>query len=177
MTGPNAAPDEHKSTMVWVPPGGGRQVRRLNGEDTAVLADGSVTDDAYAVRLNTAPPQFQNVPLHVHRAAEEAFYVLSGTLAVVADGRRLDAIAGSFVLIPRGTPHSLANLTDVPTVFMTLISPGHQSGWIDAEAALLERSEPGPIDTDELADIHRRFGLELLGPPPDWSRATPDGSR
>lgn len=90
MTGPTSTPDHGESGVVWVPPGAGRQVRRINGEDTVVLADGSQTTDAYAVRLNTTPPEFQSVPLHRHREAEEAFYV----------------------------------------------SPGHQSAWIDAEAAL-----------------------------------------
>jgi len=179
MTGPTPHPvgSTGQSPLVWVPPGGARQVRRLNGGETAVLADGTSTEDAYTVRLNTVPPRFEKAPLHLHRGAEEAFFVLSGTLAVLADGRRLDAAADSFVLIPRGTPHSLANLTDEPTDWMTLISPGHQSGWIDAEAALLEESGPGEIDPDELAAIHQQFGLEILGSPPDGTPAAPGGSR
>jgi quercetin dioxygenase-like cupin family protein len=159
MTGPGEA------DLVLVPAGGGRPIDRLHGEATSIVAGRAATRGAYAVRENTAPPGFASVPLHVHRDAEEAFYVLSGVLALQAGDRRVDAAAGSFALIPRGLVHSLANPTAQPVRWLTLISPADRSEWIEAEHELL-RAGGGRPDPEALAAVHRRFGLEIVGPPP-----------
>jgi hypothetical protein len=46
-----------------------------------------------------------------------------------------------------------------------LISPAEQSGWIEAEHDLIVSSGGDP-DPDALAAVHRRFGLQIVGPPP-----------
>ena len=153
--------------VIVVAPGGGREVTRLNGERTTIKAGRDATRGAYAVRENTVPPGFTTVPLHIHRDAEEAFYVLSGRLSVLAAGRRADAVAGAFVLIPRCTVHAIANLDAEPARWLTVISPGERSEWIEAEHDLL-LAGPGEPDPAALAAIHRRFGLEIVGPPPAW---------
>jgi mannose-6-phosphate isomerase-like protein (cupin superfamily) len=157
--------DPQPGTLVTVPPGGGLQVRRLNGEDTRVTAGAEQTRGAYAVRENVAPPRFDAVPMHIHRFAEEAFYVLDGTLTVYTSDRQLDAPTGSFVLVPRDTVHSLANAQTSPVRWLTFISPADQSDWILAEHDLILASDGHP-SADALAAIHDRFGLEIVGPPP-----------
>ncbi len=152
---------------IVVGPGEGRLLTRINGEQTVVKIGQAGTRGAYAVRENASPPGSTTVPLHIHRDAEEAFYVLDGELAVLAGGHRSDAAAGSFVLIPRGVAHAIANLGRRQVRWLTLISPAAQSEWIEAEHELLTatRGEPDPA---ALAAIHRRFGLEIVGPPPQW---------
>jgi mannose-6-phosphate isomerase-like protein (cupin superfamily) len=157
--------DAQPGNLVMVPPGGGLQVRRLNGEDTRVTAGAAQTRGAYAVRENAAPPRFGAVPLHIHRFAEEAFYVLDGTLTFYAPDRRFEAPTGSFVLIPRDTVHAIANSQTNPVRWLTLISPADESDWILAEHDLILASDGHP-GADALAAIHRRFGLEIVGPPP-----------
>src|SRR5438094_6448711 len=44
---------------------------------------------------------------HVHRGLEESFYVLDGTFEFTCGDRELEAPQGSFVLVPRGTPHAM----------------------------------------------------------------------
>jgi uncharacterized cupin superfamily protein len=153
--------------LVVVGPGEGRQVVRLNGEETIVKVGKADTRNAYGVRANRVPPGFASVPRHVHRDAEEAFYVLAGQLAVWAAGERVDAPAGTFVLVTRGTVHSLANLGDEPVRWLTVISPAAVAEWVEAEHELLLTSDGRP-DPEALAAIHRRFGLEIVGPPPAW---------
>lgn len=52
----------------------------------------------------------QGVERHVHEAEDDSFLVLDGTLSVtIGDDREVAAGAGTFVLIPDGTPHALAN--------------------------------------------------------------------
>lgn len=153
--------------LVVVAPGEGREVVRLNGERTIIKAGREATRGAYAVRENGAPPGYASVPLHMHRSAEEAFYVLSGRLAVQAGGVRVDVEAGSFALVPRGMVHALANPGAEPVRWLTLISPADRSEWVEAEHELLLASDGEP-DPDALAAIHRRYGLEIVGPPPRW---------
>jgi uncharacterized cupin superfamily protein len=150
---------------VVVPPGGGVPLMRLHGEETVVVAGEAQTRGAYAVRCNAAPPGFAAVPLHIHRGAEEAFWVLEGELVVHVDGRRTAAPAGSFVLVPRGVVHALGNAGPERVRWLTLISPAAVSRWIEAEHDLIVESGGRP-DPERLAAIHRRFGLEIVGPPP-----------
>ena len=121
-----------------------------------VKATEADTRGAYAVRENRVPAGFGGVPLHLHREAEEAFWILEGELTVHLQNRRLAAAAGAFVLIPRGTVHSIANRGTAPVRWLTLISPAWASGWIEEEAA----------DPDRRTAIYARYGLEIVGPPP-----------
>jgi hypothetical protein len=74
--------------VVVVPAGEGRVVPRRYGEHTTVKAGKTETRGAYAVRENTVPAGFGGVPLHLHREAEEAFYVLEGELTVFTEAGR-----------------------------------------------------------------------------------------
>jgi mannose-6-phosphate isomerase-like protein (cupin superfamily) len=140
-------------------------VARLNGEDTVLTVGGAETRGAYAARLNAAPRGFTAVPLHIHRDAEEAFLVLDGELTVHADGRSVAAPPGAFVLIPRGLVHAIANLGSTPVRWLTLISPAAPAAWVEAEDDLIVESAGSPNQA-QLDEIHRRFGLEIVGPPP-----------
>jgi mannose-6-phosphate isomerase-like protein (cupin superfamily) len=108
--------------VVVVPAGAGRVVPRRHGEHTTVKVAEAETRGAYAVRENAVPAGFGRVPMHLHREAEEAFYVLEGELTVVTREGSLAAPAGAFVLIPRGTVHAIANRGEVPVRWLTLIS-------------------------------------------------------
>jgi mannose-6-phosphate isomerase-like protein (cupin superfamily) len=44
---------------------------------------------------------------HVHPGLQLAFYVLAGTLSLALADRRVDAVAGSWVDVPPGTPHTI----------------------------------------------------------------------
>ena len=48
-------------------------------------------------------------PLHLHHSDDEAWYVLEGTLGFVRGDERLEAPAGSAVLVPRGVAHTFWN--------------------------------------------------------------------
>jgi mannose-6-phosphate isomerase-like protein (cupin superfamily) len=142
--------------IVVVPPGEGKAIPRRFGERTVVKTAESDTRGAYAVRENSVPPGFGGVPLHLHREAEEAFFVLEGELTVFAGDETLAAPAGSFVLIPRGAVHAIANPGAVPVRWLTIISPAWVSGWIEEETT----------DPDKLAAVYAKYGLEIVGPPP-----------
>jgi mannose-6-phosphate isomerase-like protein (cupin superfamily) len=148
-------------------PGEGRAVRRRFGEHTIIKVAAAETRGAYAVRENAVPAGFAGVPLHVHHEAEEAFYVLEGELTVYTSHEAQAAPAGTIVLIPRGAAHAIANRGSVGVRWVTVFSPAWVSDWIVEESELLESSPEGAPDPDALAAIAEKYGLEVLGPPPD----------
>src|SRR5438094_6487125 len=61
-------------------------------------------------------------PLHAHHSEDEAFYVLEGEMAIICGDRRFNAAAGSFVLIPRGVPHTFK--VEQPAKWLVLAPSG-----------------------------------------------------
>ena len=68
----------------------------------------------------------QGVESHVHEAEDDSFLVLEGrlTLTVGDDDRDVEAGAGTFVLVPAGTPHALVNSGPRDVRFQTVHAPG-----------------------------------------------------
>jgi mannose-6-phosphate isomerase-like protein (cupin superfamily) len=62
-------------------------------------------------------------PLHVHFSDDEAWYVIEGRLGFVRGDERVEAAAGSAVLVPRGTPHSYWNAAAGPTRYVIVMTP------------------------------------------------------
>lgn len=60
---------------------------------------------------------------HEHRELEECFYVLSGEFAFRAGDRQVEAAAGAFLMVPRGTPHVLEAVSDEASL-LVLWTPG-----------------------------------------------------
>ena len=55
------------------------------------------------------PYDGDQAPTHVHHAGEEAFICLEGDLSVTIDGAPGPVPPGSYVVVPRGTPHTFAS--------------------------------------------------------------------
>jgi uncharacterized cupin superfamily protein len=69
--------------------GDGVVVRRRGGQRTEIKVGETGTGGAYALHVNTAPAGFGGVPFHLHRDADEGFYVLEGELTVYSAPRPL----------------------------------------------------------------------------------------
>lgn len=68
----------------------------------------------------------QGVPSHVHDDEDDSFLVLEGTLSLTVghDDRRVDARPGTFVLVPAGTPHAIANAGTADVRLLNIHAPG-----------------------------------------------------
>lgn len=60
---------------------------------------------------------------HVHRQMEESFYVLEGEFTFTCGDREIQAHPGSYLLVPRGTPHVM-RAGPGGGRFLTLMVPG-----------------------------------------------------
>jgi len=70
--------------------------------------------------------------LHRHNNTDEAFYVLEGVLTVKINDKTSEYPAGSYVLVPRGTPHAQGNFGKVPVkVLLTITPSGFEQSFKD----------------------------------------------
>ncbi len=109
---------KHTST-VTLPPGGGRSF----GPGIAVKVEAGQSDD-FAVFESELPGAWDGPPLHLHRAYDEAFYVIEGSVTFSLDGTARGCPAGSFVFVPRGATHGFDNPSPSGARILVITSPG-----------------------------------------------------
>ena len=121
-----------------------------------------------------------DVGAHLHRNAEELFYVLEGQLDLLAFEPRVRTSdgwqsweshtgatvarggPGSMMYVPRGCPHAFANPGPGPARMIFLVSPsGHEH--YQKELAELVASTAGPLD-EAIAQLRARHDIEQLTP-------------
>lgn len=142
-------------------PGEGRAID-LGGFLMTVKATAAETDDAFTLVEATEPPHF-GPPMHIHRDAAEAFYVLEGAYLIFIDDEEIRCPAGSFVYIPAGAVHGF-RVGGVPSRKLNLYVPQAMVGYFDELAAAISS---GQADNERLSEIAERYGMEVLGPVPE----------
>lgn len=149
----------------------------LNSEDGEALwffgtlatfkATAEQTGGQYTLIEQLAPGGMAT-PLHVQPKDHESFYVLEGELTFyLQDGQPIPATAGSFVHIPKGTPHAFQ--VDSETArFLDLTTPQHEHFMRAAGEPAQGRVLPpeGPPDMEKVGAAAQEYGVEILGPPP-----------
>ena len=84
-------------------PGEGRSIDL--GNFTMVVKAGSDDSAGAFSLLEAAEPAGFGPPMHIHRDAAEAFYVLAGEYIVFLEDREVLCPAGSFIYVPAGMRH------------------------------------------------------------------------
>lgn len=130
----------------------------LSGHPMAFLVTGEDTKHTSMFDW-TMPPRF-STGLHVHRTQEETFYVLDGECDWQVGDRRIRAMPGTFLFIPPGVPHNIANATDMPArVLMTVSPPGHENYFDELAKAVSLDSSP---DAKAIGELRRRYDTHQL---------------
>ena len=107
----------------------------------------------------TIPPRF-STGLHVHRIQEETFYVLEGECEWQVGDQRVRATPGTYLFVPPGVPHNIANVADKPArALMTVSPPGHEH-YFEELAELVARQTPP--DPKLVSDLRRRYDTDQL---------------
>jgi mannose-6-phosphate isomerase-like protein (cupin superfamily) len=142
-------------------PGEGRSID-LGGFLMSVKATAEDTDGQFTLLEATEPANF-GPPMHIHRDAAEAFYVLQGEYIIFIDDVETRCPAGSFVYIPAGAVHGF-RVGSTESKKLNLYVPEAMVGYFDELAAAIAT---GNADDESLGAIARRYGMEVLGPVPE----------
>lgn len=147
-------------------PGQGRTTWQL-GHEFTTKASPVTTRGAYTMleQVCAGPPP----PMHIHDNEEEALYVLDGTIDIFLGDAVVDAWAGTFCMIPRGTVHSYRSTSPAPARLLLILSPpGFERFFEEVERRFPRASGVPPADIVEpaLDAVVDQYGLRVVGPPP-----------
>ena len=110
----------------------------------------------------TAPPGGPWTDPHFHPEAEEAWYVLEGELTFRIRDRTVPAPAGSFIILPRGTPHTFGNTGTTVARYLAIYSPAGMEHFFEELADSAQASPTVRPDRTAIAAIAQRHGMELI---------------
>ena len=158
-------------------PGEGRLIEGGGLHATLKVPGGIATTSTFEV---VVPPGY-DVGAHVHSRGEELFYVVTGTLDLLAfapatrtpddwhewvspPGRHfLRGGPGSLQFVPAGVPHAFANLSAEPVTMLFQSAPAGHEDYFEELAALL-RSQAGRPDPAAVTEIRLRHDITQLTP-------------
>jgi len=106
----------------------------------------------------SCPPGY-TTPLHIHYTEDVAIYVLEGTLTLFLGSEKKEAVTGSFLFQPRGTPHGFRVEGDTLARILYMTIPAGFDRFV------FERKLPCPESESEVAAA--RYKIEILGPLPE----------
>ena len=105
-------------------------------------------------------------PLHVHAAEDEVVICTDGELAYRVGERRGVLEPGGLLWFPRGVPHAVANLSDAPARFVTVVTPGGIEEFFRAQRDYLTEVSSGrPFDPADLGSVRGHETRTVVGPP------------
>lgn len=140
----------------------------FNGGLGLLKATTAQTDGRFAAMELRAPKGFAS-PLHIHRAEDEFFVVLSGEVRVQHGDTVIEAVAGSMVYGPRDIAHAF-RVDSEEARMLLFFGPGGVEGFFrdagkPAGSVALPPLDEQFIDKSALMEIGARYKQEFVGPP------------
>ena len=148
------------ASPIVVGPGDGETIRGPVGGPLTFKARGDQTNGAVTVFENVVPPG-EGPPLHTHAEEDESWYVIEGDLRFRLGDEVREAPQGSYVFVPRGTPHCFQNAGEGPARILVTFTPSGMESFFDRLAELPEDS----VGPGTFRDIGSDVGMDVLGPP------------
>ena len=139
------------------------------GDKYVMLATGEQTGGAYCLAEAMVPPG-GGPPPHYHTREEETFYVTEGEITFTVDARTVTGTTGTFVQIPRGTPHAFRNNTAKSARMLIMCVPSGFEKFMAEFATELPSADappvpPSPGEIEKLLAAAPRYGIVMLPPP------------
>lgn len=157
----------HASKPIFRPAGTGPAVWGP-GDLYTFLATGKETNNAF-FQFEAIVPPGGGPPPHKHSREDESFYIVRGSLEIVLGDTTVQAKAGDFVFIPRGTAHRFKNVgKDSAVQLVTFVPAGMENYFNEVFPVASDRSAAPPPVTEELIrklnEHAPKYGLEFQPP-------------
>jgi mannose-6-phosphate isomerase-like protein (cupin superfamily) len=127
-----------------------------------VKASHAETGGAFSLLEAVEPPGF-GPPLHTHRDAAEAFYVIAGEYIILLEGEEVACPAGSFIFIPAGVVHGF-RVGNMVSRKLNLYAPAAMVGYFDDLRVAIKS---GDVDDASRSAIATKYSMDVLGPAAD----------
>jgi quercetin dioxygenase-like cupin family protein len=144
-----------------IPPGGGSQLSMAPGRSAALKLLSGATAESVMLFEETAPAG-TDTTYHLHSDSDEVAYVLSGEITFKIGDVVTVGGPGTCAFMPRGVPHAWKNTGGETGRVLFLYTPAAAGKFFEAR---LDRPA-GPIDSAEAIELRKRYGWEIVGPPP-----------
>jgi quercetin dioxygenase-like cupin family protein len=105
-------------------------------------------------------PGFAGPPPHVHDQLVDSFYVLEGTLTIIAGQETVELGPGGFACALPGVRHTFSNRSDETVRFLNINAPG---GFERYMRDLAEAANEGPITSERMGQIASRYDVRVVG--------------
>lgn len=156
---------EPEDGAIVLAPGEGRRVT-LGPADVVFKVTKEDTSGNFAFCEYTAAAGFAGPLPHIHWDHEEVFYVLEGNIDIKIGEHTVEAGAGTFAMVPRGSAHTFSNPGDSPAKLLGMFSPAGYEGYFEELRTMLE-SDPA-ASREAVGELMGRYQTELADdPPPD----------
>jgi mannose-6-phosphate isomerase-like protein (cupin superfamily) len=146
---------------AWAQPHGGvmkpADGERLPGErQTLVKASQGTGTQGVEMFRDTMLPE-TSTGVHVHRQADEFFYVISGHGVALVDGTELPIDADDVVFVPRGHDHRVKSSGPLPLQLLFLVDrPGLASDFREGRSEALAKKRR--LTLEEWNRISEKYG-------------------
>jgi quercetin dioxygenase-like cupin family protein len=165
-----------QSTDFWTTAGAAEDDHWFLGTLATVKAPAARTGGALSV-VEFLHPQGFATPQHVHHGADEAFYVLSGSLQGYCGDETWAAGEGAFVWLPREIPHGYRVDDGVPVRTLAITLPGGFDKFVvELGGPAGKHGLPTTFEMPEMATmlaVSAHHDIEILGPPLDVRASRP----
>ena len=143
-------------------PGEGAWARWVPGHKIITKADAKETGGAYSL-LETLMPG-EGPPQHIHKNEDEAFYLLEGEVGVKRGEETIHASPGTYVMIPKGTIHTVWKIGSTPVKTLAILSPpGFEEYFL--ETGMEDREPDKAAYIEKAMAVSEKYNLEIVGPP------------
>ncbi|MDR3637009.1 MAG: cupin domain-containing protein [Isosphaeraceae bacterium] len=140
---------------------------RVLGKRLDFLATAETTGGNYSLFHLFIPVGPPGLMPHAHRDADEFFFVVEGNVEILFEGSWRALGPGEFVHVPRGTVHTLRNVSpDAARMLSGFVPSGFERFFRDfGNAARLDDVDPLPVREAEIQRLQAtagQYGMDLF---------------
>lgn len=143
----------NSKTAKLAPTGNGSIELKVSGKDTG---------GAMSMLRQTLPPGGAT-STHIHHNCEETVYPLVGNPTMTIDGNAFELALGETAVVPRGTPHAIANRSNEEIEFLFIVTPGGIEEFFEKSAANKDRDPT--TEASRVKSLAMEYGVEIVAPP------------